>query len=96
MTSAIAATEFVRRFDHDRRQARRESIAVSDGGEVTGYFVSPETMRRVEEVLLASRRAYHPSELPEATEAALSEARTRPECDHLNALLGPEPDTGPR
>ncbi len=38
----------------------------------------------------ASRKAYHPSELPDHLKVALLESRMNPKDDHLNALLDAE------
>lgn len=87
MTTAIRATEFTRNFADMQRSVQREPIEVRSHEKVTGYFVSPETFRRIEQILAASRRRYHPSELPVHLKAAIQDARMGAEHDHLNALL---------
>lgn len=87
MTAVVAATEFTRNFTAYQRQVQREPIEVRCHERVTGFFVSPETFQRVQEILAASRRAYHPSELPEHLKEAIRDARMGSEYDHLNALM---------
>jgi hypothetical protein len=87
MTVVVSATEFTRNFSSYQRSVRVEPIEVQSHDKVTGYFLSPEHFERVKEILLASRRAYHPSELPRHVMAAIKDAKMAPEHDHLNALL---------
>lgn len=90
MTAVVAATDFCRNFATYQRQVQREPIEVRSHEKVTGYYVSAETFQRVEQILAASRRPYHPSELPAHLKAAIRDARMAPEHDHLNALLDDE------
>jgi hypothetical protein len=87
MTAVVTATEFHRNFANYQRRVQREPIEVRSHEKVTGYFVSAETFARIEQILLASRRRYHPSELPPNLKAAIRDARMEPEHDHLNALM---------
>jgi hypothetical protein len=87
MTVVVSATEFTRNFSSYQRSVRVEPIEVQSHEKVTGYFLSPEAFERVTQILLASRRAHHPSELPEHLKAAIKDARMAPEHDYLNALL---------
>ena len=87
MTTAVTATEFCRNFADMQRSVQREPIEVRSHEKVTGYFVSPETFERVSQILAASRRRHHPSELPEHLKAAIRDARMGEEHNHLNALL---------
>ena len=87
MTAVVTATDFCRNFATYQRQVQRETIEVRSHEKVTGYYISPETFHRLEELLAASRRPYHPSELPEHLKDAVRDAHMAPEHDHLNALL---------
>jgi hypothetical protein len=87
---AVAATEFCRNFGTYQREVQREPIEVTSHGRVTGYFLSPEQFQRYMRLLAASRKAYHPSELPDHLKVALLESRMDPKHDHLNALLDGE------
>ena len=87
MTVVVASTEFCRNFVTYQRQVQREPIEVRSHDKVTGYYVSRETFERIAKVLAASRRPYHPSELPEHLKAAVRDARMSLEHDHLNALM---------
>jgi hypothetical protein len=87
MTAVVNATDFQRNFASYQRMVQRETIEVRSHEKVTGYYVSPETFERIEQILAASRRAYHPSELPAHLKAAIRDARMGPEHNHLNALL---------
>lgn len=86
----VPATEFCKKFGQFQRRVQREPIKVHSHGQVTGYFVSPELFERIERITLASRRAYHPSELPDHLKAALDDARMSLEHEHLNALMDPD------
>lgn len=90
MTAVVAATEFCRNFATYQRQVQREPIEVRSHDKVTGYYVSPEDYDRMQRILAAARRAYHPSELPQHVKAAISSARMDPRHDHLNELLKAE------
>lgn len=90
MPIAVAATEFARKFRQYQREVLREPIKVVNHGEVTGYFISPEDYERFQQVLAASRRRYHPSELPGHLKAAVREAKMGEEHQALNALLDDE------
>ncbi len=87
MTTVVTATEFNRNFATYQRLVQREPIEVRSHEKVTGYFLSAEDFHRVEQILAASRRPYHPSELPDHLKAAVRDARMAREHDHLNALL---------
>lgn len=90
MAAVVAATEFCRNFATYQRQVQREPIQVRSHDKVTGYYVSADDFERIERLLLASRRPYHPSELPVHLKAAVRDARMGAEHDHLNALLDDE------
>jgi prevent-host-death family protein len=87
MTTAIAATDFCRNFGEYQRRVQREPIEVQSHGKTTGYFVSPDDFDRLQRILNASRRAYHPSELPADVMAAIEDASVDVKHDGLNALL---------
>jgi hypothetical protein len=87
MTAVVTATEFCRNFASYQRSVQREPIEVRSHEKVTGYFVSAEDFARVAEILAASRRPYHPTELPAHLKVAIKDARMGAEHDHLNALL---------
>jgi prevent-host-death family protein len=88
--TAVPATEFCRNFGTYQREVQKEPIEVTSHGRVTGYFLSPEEFQRYMSLLAASRRAYHPGELPDHLKRALLDSRMDPRHDHLNALLGDE------
>lgn len=82
----VSATDFVKNFGQYREQAQREVIAITSHGRTSGYFLSEHEYRE----LLAragTRQAYHVSELPDETVAAIAQAEMNPAHDHLNALL---------
>jgi PHD/YefM family antitoxin component YafN of YafNO toxin-antitoxin module len=90
MTTVTTATEFTRNFAKYQRRVQREPIEIRSHAKVTGYFVSPEDYERVQAILAAARRPYHPSELPDHLKIAIHDARMGAEHDHLNALLDEE------
>jgi hypothetical protein len=87
MTAVVTASEFRRNFAEHQRTVQREPIEVRHHEKVTGYFVSAETFERIGQILAASRRPYHPTELPAHLKEAIRDARMGAEHDHLNALL---------
>jgi len=90
MTASVAATEFCRNFATYQRRVQREPIQVLSHEKVTGYYVSAEDFARVEQILAASRRRYHPGELPAHLMDAVRSARMEPGHDHLNELMADE------
>lgn len=86
----VAATEFCRNFGVYQREVQKEPIEVTSHGRVTGYFLSPEEFERYRRLLAASRRACHPSELPDHLKHAVRDAHMDPGHDRLNALLDDE------
>ena len=80
----VPSTEFSKNFGQYREIAQREPIAVTSHDRVTGYFVSSEEYMRLKK---GERRAYHISELHEATIHAIANTRMDPKHNHLNALL---------
>jgi hypothetical protein len=87
MTLAVQATEFCRRFASFQRRAGEQPIEVRNHGETTGYFVSPREFQNYQRLLAESRRAVHPTELPDHLREAVAAATVGSEHDHLNALL---------
>ena len=64
MTAVATATDFSRHFSRWQRRAQREPIEVRSHDEPVGYYVSVEDFARVQQILEASRRPYHPKECP--------------------------------
>jgi PHD/YefM family antitoxin component YafN of YafNO toxin-antitoxin module len=90
MTAVATATDFCRNFATWQRRAHREPVEVRHHDKPVGYYISAEDYERVQRILMASRRAYHPSELPEHLVKALDQGRMDPRHDHLNVLLDEE------
>jgi PHD/YefM family antitoxin component YafN of YafNO toxin-antitoxin module len=90
--TTVPAAVFARNLGLYQREVHKGPIEVTSHGHVTGYFISPEEFQRYTRLLAASRRAYHPRELPDYLKHAVSETRMDPEHDHLNALVDDEPD----
>ncbi len=80
----IPATEFVKNFGQYKERVQREVIAITSHGRTSGYFVSEHEYMRLN---AHSRHAYHISELPEETVAAIAKVQMNPAHDHLNALM---------
>lgn len=87
MTTAVPATEFCRNFATYQRQVQREPIQVQSHGKTTGYFVSADEFERMQRILMESRKAYHPAELPEHLRKAVARARMAPTHGKLDRLL---------
>ncbi len=83
----VSATEFVKNFGQYKEQAQREVVAVTSHGRTSGYFLSEQEYREYQLTKASARRAYHVSELPAETVAAIAQAEMNPAHDHLNALL---------
>ena len=71
MTITVTATEFTRNFAPYQRTVQHESIEMRSHEKVTGYFLSPEDYERVVQILAASRRPHHPTELLEHLKVAI-------------------------
>ncbi|MDD2724292.1 MAG: type II toxin-antitoxin system Phd/YefM family antitoxin [Methylovulum sp.] len=80
----VPATEFVKNFGQYKERAQREVIAVTSHGRTSGYFISEQEYKLLN---AQARRAYHVSELPETTVAALTNAQMAPQHEHLNSLM---------
>lgn len=80
----VPATEFVKNFGQYKERAQREAIAVTSHGRTSGYFLSEHEYKQL---TARARQAYHVSELPEDTVAAIAKAEMDPVHDHLNALM---------
>jgi len=85
----VAASDFTRNFGRYRMRAQRQVLAVSSHGQITGYFVGPETyeeFRRFQE----NRRSFAAAELSEEKADAIAASRMDPRHAHLDALLEPK------
>ncbi len=80
----IPATEFAKNFGRYKELAQREPIAITSHGRTSGYFISEFEYREYMRLKERARRAYHISELPEETVAALENAHMDPAHDHLS------------
>lgn len=83
----VASAEFAKNFGRYKEIAQREPVAITSHGRTSGYFVSEHEYAEYQKLKALSRRAYHISELPEATIRAMTTAQMKPEHNHLNALL---------
>lgn len=86
----VASTEFAKNFGLYKEIAQREPVAITSHGRTSGYFVSEHEYGEYTRLKALSRRAYHISELPEATMQAMATARMKPEHDKLDGLLHDE------
>ena len=89
LPETVPASEFTRNFGRYRMRAQRQVVAVSSHGQITGYFVGPETyeeFRRFQE----SRHSFATAELPGDKVEAIAASRMDPQHDHLDALLDHE------
>jgi len=83
----VSATDFVKNFGQYKEQAQREIIAVTSHGRTSGYFLSEHEYREYMLLKAQARHAYHVSELPDKTIAAIAKAEMNPSHDCLNALM---------
>jgi PHD/YefM family antitoxin component YafN of YafNO toxin-antitoxin module len=83
----VSATEFAKNFGRYKEKAQREIIAITSHGRTSGYFLSEHEYLEYMFLKAHSRHAYHISELPEETIAAITKAQMNPSHDHLNALM---------
>lgn len=86
----VAATEFSRNFGRYQRVVQREPVEVRSHEQTTGFYISPEDFEQYQRLLAASRKAYHPAELPAHLQRAIADARMDPRHDHLNKLMEDE------
>jgi hypothetical protein len=83
---AVLTSEFTRNFRRYRMQAQRSVVAVSNHGQITGYFIGPEeyeAYKRFKE----SHRSFATIELAEAKVREIAATGMDERHDHLNALL---------
>ena len=83
----VASAEFAKNFGHYKEIAQREPVAVTSHGRTSGYFVSEHEYAEYKRLQSLSRRAYHVSELPDATLRALTTARMNPQHEALDELM---------
>ena len=83
----VASAEFGKNFGRYKEIAQREPVAITSDGHTSGYFVSEHEFSEYIRLKAQARKAYHVSELPEATVQALRVARMKPEHDALNVLM---------
>jgi PHD/YefM family antitoxin component YafN of YafNO toxin-antitoxin module len=91
MNKTISASEFTRNFGRYRMRmrAQREPIAVSNHGQITGYFVGPEEYEEFKR-FLDGRRSFATAELSEEKVRAIRASRMDRRHDHLNKLIDPK------
>jgi PHD/YefM family antitoxin component YafN of YafNO toxin-antitoxin module len=82
----VASAEFAKNFGRYKELAQREPVAITSHGRTSGYFVSEHEYAEYQRLKALSRRAYHISELPEATIQAMATARMDPSHNHLDEL----------
>jgi len=83
----VASAEFAKNFGRYKELAQREPVAITSHGRTSGYFVSEHEYAEYQKLKTLSRRAYHISELPEATIRALATAQMNPAHNHLDELM---------
>jgi len=83
----VSATEFVKNFGQYKERVQREIIAITSHGRTSGYFLSEHEYREYMFLKAHTRHAYHISDLPEETIAAISKAEMNPSHNSLNALM---------
>jgi hypothetical protein len=89
MAYTVPASEFTRNFGRYRILARREAVAVSSHGSITGYFVAPneyEKFLRYKQ----HRRSFATVELSEERLQAIASSRIDERHAHLDGLLEPK------
>lgn len=82
----VPASEFTRNFSRYRMRARRELVAVSSYGQVTGYFVGVdeyEEFRRFRD----RRRSFAAAERPEEKVKEIGASRMDARHKHLDRML---------
>lgn len=84
----VPSTEFAKNFGRYKELAQREPVIITSHGRTSGYFLSEREYVEYQQLKARSRRrAYHISELPDETVAALAAVKMSPEYDYLNALM---------
>ena len=86
---SVTATVFARNFAEIQHEVHRETIAVTNHGRVTGYFVSPEDFAEFISLREKARKSLIVGHLPSATVEALKEARIDNRHAALDALMQP-------
>jgi len=82
----VSAAEFCNSFRKYQGHAENEPLEVISDGKVAGYFISAACYDQIRKVVAASRRAWHPNELPPHLQAAVLGTQMDSRHDELNAL----------
>ncbi|HEX4112579.1 MAG TPA: hypothetical protein VH020_08590 [Stellaceae bacterium] len=85
----VSASEFTRNFGRYRMRAQREPIAVSNRGQITGYFVGSEEYEEFKR-FRDGRHSFATAELSEEKVRAIRASRMDRRHHHLNKLLDPK------
>jgi PHD/YefM family antitoxin component YafN of YafNO toxin-antitoxin module len=83
---SVPASEFTRNFGRYRMRAQRQPVAVSNHGQISGYFINPEEyeeFRRYRD----SRRSFATAELSEQKIKAIGTSRMHPRHAHLDRMM---------
>jgi len=82
----VPASEFTRNFGRYRMQAQRQPVAVSNHGQISGYFIGAEEYEEFQRYR-DSRRSFATAELSDQKMKAIGASRMDPRHSHLDRLL---------
>jgi len=85
--TAISATVFAKSFDRYNEQAERETVAITSGGHISGYFVSAREYDELQRLREFERRVYRLKGLSREVAEAVKVSKMDSSHDHLNTLL---------
>jgi hypothetical protein len=84
---SVPASEFTRNFGRYRMLAQRQPVAVSNHGQISGYFIGPEEYEEFQRYR-DSRRSFATAELSEQKVKAIGASRMHPRHAHLDRMMG--------
>ena len=83
----VTASQFVKHFGEDKEKVKRQTIAITSHGRISGYFVSQHEYDEYLKLKSQARQVYGLDDLTDSTIDALSKAEMNAEHNHLNALM---------
>jgi hypothetical protein len=83
----VTASQFVKHFGEDKEKVKRQPIAITSHGRISGYFVSQHEYDEYLKLKSQARKVYGLDDLTDSTIDALSKAEMNAAHNHLNALM---------
>jgi len=83
---SVSATEFIKGFGRHNLLAQREPIAITNHGNITGYYISAFEYDKLQNIKTGQRASYTIETLPEELYQEIINSSVSPEFSYLNNL----------